>query len=142
MIMDDKAKVIRLTADNLTRGVISFRDPRDNDDAYTLRQYQHDFNQTIILWLREDEKDFLSAQQKEDTDALYEKIITYRTNKFIVGELQDKDLDAELKELKKELLECETKKSEFYQDNIRMARELKDKTDLIDQYEQTLGKRK
>ena len=141
MLLDKKEKFVKLTADGFGRGIISFNHDRSND-ASNFKNIVWEFGEELNKWLKLNEKDSLSDDIKELTDTLFNKIIKYRVQGFIIGVLDDLDQDEEIKKLREEIMKLSDTNIGLKQDNIRLANELADKQHIIDSYESSAYRRK
>src|SRR5712692_8181312 len=98
MLIDNKEKVIKLTVDGYFRGTVtSFKG--NDDEYYIIRDMITEFEAELRTWLQENEKDLISEQQKQFTDKLFYKILYWRMQGWILGEIVDHDLEYEIKKI-------------------------------------------
>lgn len=154
MLQDDKRYAIKLYAENFLQGNLDFRTSSLLAEKVALLENANYLKDELIKWVSNDET--VSEDDKENyrkhkihTHDLYFTILGFRTTGHIKGKIIDKDLNAELvkekeknSKLKDEKIRCMLQNDELKKDNVLLARELKDKTDLVDEYERTAGVRK
>lgn len=141
MLLDKKEKFVKLTADGFGRGILSFNHDRSHD-ASNFKNLVWQFGEELNEWVRLNEKDALSDDMKELTDTLFNKIIKFRVQGFIIGVLDDFDQDEEIKKLRDEIIRLSDNNDELKRHNVRLANELADKQHIIDSYESSAYRRK
>ena len=149
MLLDDKRKTIELFAENFLQGNLDFRKSSKTYEHGALLQLANNVRDDLIKWVADEQIDKDNKEHRKHTIELFFTLLGHRTRGDITGKIVDKDLDAELAKekiknakLKDEKSKLKLQVEKFKKDNIVLARELKDKTDLLEQYEKTAGVRK
>ena len=142
MLFGNKEKVIRLHAENFLWGNLTIDYGKGENERFGWIKNATTLSQDLQSWLRCDAKNDLSEEHKTATNKLYSKILGWRIRGRLQGILQDIDMEQENLKLKDENMRFKLQNEKLKKDNIILARELKDKTDLVEEYEKTAGVRK
>ena len=150
MLLDNKRRTIELFAENFLQGNLGFRKGSSMMEQGALLGIANNVRDDLIKWVVDEQtSDKDKKEHKIHTVNLFFTLLGHRTRGDITGKIVDKDLNTELvkekdknSKLKDEKIRCKLQNDELKKDNLLLARELKDKTDLLDEYERTAGVRK
>ena len=141
MLLGNKEKTIRLHAENFLWGNLTFDYGLTEDERMMLSSGSKRLDESFVTWLKSDENNDQSVTHKEFTNKLYYLILGWHIRGRLKGTLYDTDLEIENTTLKDDNIRLKLQNDELRKDNLILARELKDKTELIEQYEKTTGVR-
>lgn len=149
-MLDDKKRTIKLFAENFMQGNLDFRKGSSMVERGALLGIANGLRDDLVKWVADDQTcDKDDKEHRKHTFELFFTILGHRTRGDITGKIVDHDLNVELtkekdknSKLKDEKIKYKLQNEELKKDNILLARELKDKTDLLDEYERTAGVRK
>jgi hypothetical protein len=88
-------------------------------------------------WLVSEDENDQSLNHKQFTEKLYYMILGWHIRGRLKGKLVDIDLELENTRLKDENMKLTLQNQEYRKDLIKAVGELKDKTELIEQYEKS-----
>lgn len=142
MLLGDKEKTIRLFAENFLWGNLTFDYGEMDDERVGLVRLMNKIADELRAWTYADSKNPPPEDHKAKTHSIYHKLFGLRIKGRLNGVLVDVDLENENTRLKDENMRFKLQNEELKKDNLILARELKDKTDLLDEYEKTTGVRK
>lgn len=143
MLLGEREKTVKLYAENFLWGNITFDHGRFEEERQLLTKASNDFGHALDQWAIADaDGDHHTDFYKKATENLYHMILRLRAKGRITGILHDVDLEQENIRLKDNNVRLQLLNEDLKKDNIRVLKELKDKDELIEQYERTQGVRK
>jgi hypothetical protein len=137
MLLGNKEKTIRLHAENFLWGNLTFDYGLAEDERQMLAGSSKNLEEAFQRWLVSEDENDQSLNHKQFTEKLYYMILGWHIRGRLKGKLVDIDLELENTRLKDENMKLTLQNQEYRKDLIKAVGELKDKTELIEQYEKS-----
>lgn len=139
MLLGNKVKTIKLHAENFLHGNLSINHGTEDIERVAIHKDVAALSKELRQWLQSETDNDKSKEHVIATDNLYDNILSWRIRGRLLGVLRDVDLEEENARLKDENVRYTVRNEQLQKDNVILANELKDKTDLIEQYEKGAG---
>jgi len=112
MLIDDRKKTVELYVENILWGNITLTS-KDSQYAFDTEKLNI-FKSNMEKWMRMRNGETKSQECEELIDAIYERILHYRVRGMLQGQLQDRDADQKIEELKSDNLQLARQLSQAY----------------------------
>ena len=133
---ENKEKFVNTFIDNLQNGLIEI----DHSKMYDEDQVIFDNLEATILSIIN--QDLEENEHRIKIDIIYTSVLQLRLGLVIKGELLDKTNEQIIQELRKENEDLKQQNQQLYSDNVMLANQLHDSTNIIQRYEKPFTHKK
>jgi hypothetical protein len=127
---EHKEKFVNTFIDNLQYGLIDIDHSKMNDED------QETFDKLKLAIISVVNQDLDDNEGRRKIGSIYNYVLNLRMALVIKGELLDKTNEQIIQELKQELEVLKERNQKLYSDNVLLANQLHDSTNIIEGYEQ------